>query len=113
MSHHTSHSTAGNIFDNTSKMAAILIGVIAIIAGSVMGSVNPFLRGATSAQGALIDTLFSVLLGALIDWLGDYRWLLVWRAAGWAVMIPAVARACVLYRRHGGPAQYVPPTGPA
>jgi len=63
MSHHTSHSTAGNVFDNTSKMAAILIGVIAIIAGSVMGSVNPFLRGATSAQGALIDTLFSVLLG--------------------------------------------------
>jgi cytochrome c oxidase subunit 2 len=63
MTHHTSHSVAGNVFDNTSKMAAILIGAIAIIAGSIMGSVNPFLRGATSTQGALIDTLFSVLLG--------------------------------------------------
>ena len=51
MSHHTSHSVAGNVFDNTSKMAAILIGAIAIIAGSILGSVNPFLRGATSTQG--------------------------------------------------------------
>ncbi len=68
---------------------------------------------AVNMLGMLAVMLFSVLLGALIDWLGDYRWLLVWRAAGWAVMIPAVARACVLYRRHGGPAHYVPPTGPA
>jgi len=63
MTHHTSHNVAGNVFDNTSKMAAIIIGATAIIAGSILGSVNPFLRGAVSSQGALIDTLFSVLVG--------------------------------------------------
>jgi cytochrome c oxidase subunit 2 len=63
MTHHTSHSVASNVFDNTSKMAAIIIGVTAVIAGSIMGSVNPFLRGATSTEGALIDTLFSMLVG--------------------------------------------------
>lgn len=52
-----------NVFDNTSKLAALFIGIMAVIAGSILGSVNPFLRGATSSQGALIDTLFSVLLG--------------------------------------------------
>ncbi len=66
MSHPTNHRTAGShtpVFDNTGKMAAIIIGVTAVVAGSVMGAANPFLSGATSSQGAQIDTLFSLFVG--------------------------------------------------
>jgi cytochrome c oxidase subunit 2 len=66
MSHQASHSSDGTqvrAFDTTSKLAVILIGAIAAIAGIVMGVANPFLNNAVSSQGMMIDTLFSVLLG--------------------------------------------------
>ncbi len=66
MSHQASRSTnepEAKAFDSTSKVAALVIGIIAAIAGIAMGSVNPFLRQAVSTQGALIDALFSVLIG--------------------------------------------------
>ena len=66
MSHpvsHTSSESQGAAFDNTSKMAAIIIGVIAAIAGIATGAINPFLRHAASTQGLLINALFSVLIG--------------------------------------------------
>ncbi len=66
MSHPTNHRPAGSnvpVFDNTGKMAAIIIGVTAVVAGSVMGAANPFLSNATSSQGAQIDTLFSLFVG--------------------------------------------------
>ncbi|MCX7670374.1 MAG: cytochrome c oxidase subunit II, partial [Anaerolineae bacterium] len=66
MSHPTSRNIAGTktpVFDNTGKLAAIIIGTTAVVAGVVMGTANPFLRGATSSQGAQIDTLFSIFLG--------------------------------------------------
>jgi cytochrome c oxidase subunit 2 len=50
-------------FDSSAKLAAIVIGAVAVVAGVVMGVANPFLSDAVSSQGALIDTLFSVLLG--------------------------------------------------
>lgn len=50
-------------FDTTSKLVAIVIGVVSAIAGLGFGLNNPFLRRAASAEGALIDTLFSVTLG--------------------------------------------------
>ncbi len=66
MTHPTSRNVAGakaRVFDNTSKLAAIIIGVTAVVVGVVMGATNPFLRGATSNQGAQIDLLFSLFLG--------------------------------------------------
>lgn len=66
MSHQSSHNASGTkapVFDNTGKLAAIIIGVTAVVAGVVMGTTNPFLRGATSSQGAQIDILFSLFLG--------------------------------------------------
>jgi cytochrome c oxidase subunit 2 len=50
-------------FDSTSKLAAFMIGVAAVVGGIAMAVFNPFLTGAASTQGALIDTLFSVTLG--------------------------------------------------
>ena len=50
-------------FDNSSKLAALLIGIAAVVAGTVMGLANPVLKNAASSQGILIDNLFSVLLG--------------------------------------------------
>lgn len=66
MSHHSSPQAVGSqaaAFDNTGKLAAIIIAVVAAIAGIGIGVANPFLRNAASSQGILIDTLFSVLLG--------------------------------------------------
>lgn len=66
MSHQASHNPDGTpvrAFDSTSKLAVILIGAVAAIAGIVMGVANPFLSNAVSSQGAMIDTLFSVFLG--------------------------------------------------
>jgi cytochrome c oxidase subunit 2 len=66
MSHQASHSTdepQAKTFDNTDTLVAIGIGVVAVIAGLVMGSVNPFLAHAVSTEGTLIDALFSVLVG--------------------------------------------------
>ncbi len=65
-----SHSTPSNqpdggtqVFDTTSKLVVMVIGVVAIVAGIVVGIANPFLSHAASTQGAMIDALFSVTLG--------------------------------------------------
>jgi cytochrome c oxidase subunit 2 len=50
-------------FDATSKLVAIVIGATAVGAGIAMGIFNPFLTGAASTQGSLIDALFSITLG--------------------------------------------------
>lgn len=66
MSHSTNHGAASSqapVFDNTEKLATIIIGASAVVAGTVMGTANPFLRGAASSQGAQIDTLFSLFVG--------------------------------------------------
>ena len=53
MSHPTHSNTPDGprAFDNTSKLVAIAIGVIAGIAGLVIGIVNPFMSEASSTQG--------------------------------------------------------------
>lgn len=65
MSHPTHSNAPGDqrAFDNTSKLVAIAIGVIAGVAGIVVGIVKPFLNHAASAEGTLIDTLFGITLG--------------------------------------------------
>lgn len=50
-------------FDATSKLVAVVIGVVSAVAGLVVGINNPFLNRAASSEGALIDALFSVTLG--------------------------------------------------
>jgi len=68
MAHESSHGGSNGTlqqssFDNTGKLAAILIGVAAGVVGFLMYLFNPFLRGAASVEGALIDHLFSITLG--------------------------------------------------
>lgn len=66
MAHPTHPEPAGNrprAFDATSKLAAGVIGLLSVIAGFALGLGNPFLNRAASAEGALIDRLFSVTLG--------------------------------------------------
>ena len=50
-------------FDATSKLVAVVIGVVSAVAGLVVGINNPFLNHAASSEGRLIDALFSVTLG--------------------------------------------------
>jgi len=57
------HSAPAPVFDATSKAASFLIAAIAVIAGLVMGWVNPFMSKSASSQGTMIDTLFSIVLG--------------------------------------------------
>jgi len=54
---------APQAFDATSKVAAWMIGIASIILGILAGLFNPLLSHSTSAQGAEIDTVFSLLLG--------------------------------------------------
>jgi cytochrome c oxidase subunit II len=66
MSHSTPSNQPGSgtqAFDTTSKLVAVVIGVIAVVAGIAVGITNPFLSDAASIQGRLIDDLFSVTLG--------------------------------------------------
>lgn len=56
-------SAVAGTFDQTSKLAAALIGGTAAVAGILAGVLNPFLNRATSTQGTQIDVLFSLLLG--------------------------------------------------
>ena len=46
-----------------SKLVAVVIGLVAVIAGILIGINNPILNRAASAEGSRIDTLFSITLG--------------------------------------------------
>ena len=63
ISHNGEHEPSQSTFDNTGKLAAILIGVIAAVAGLLMYWFNPFLNNAASVQGTYIDNLFGVATG--------------------------------------------------
>jgi cytochrome c oxidase subunit 2 len=63
ISHNGGHDTSQSTFDNTGKLAAILIGVTAAVAGLLMYHFNPFLNSAASLQGTYIDNLFGVATG--------------------------------------------------
>jgi cytochrome c oxidase subunit 2 len=49
--------------DTAGKLFFIILGVLATVAGIVMGIWNPFLSNAASVQGTDIDILFGVALG--------------------------------------------------
>ncbi len=66
MSHSTHSDTTGDrprAFDAASKLVAGIIGLLAVVAGLVVGLNNPFLTRAASVEGSRIDTLFSITLG--------------------------------------------------
>lgn len=66
MSHAPSSRVPGKqppAFDTMSRVVAIIIGIVAVIAGLVVGFNNPLLRNAGSVEGAAIDRLFSLTLG--------------------------------------------------
>ena len=44
--------------------AIVIIGILAIVCGVLVGRFNPLLNHAASVEGTLVDTLFSVMLGA-------------------------------------------------
>ncbi len=51
------------MFDTTSRLVAIVIGVVAVVAGLVLGISNPFLNRSVAAEGLAIDRLFGLTLG--------------------------------------------------
>jgi cytochrome c oxidase subunit 2 len=63
LSHPEPSGSRPRAFDTTSKLAAGVIGLLSVLAGLAMGIGNPFLNRAASAEGALIDALFSIILG--------------------------------------------------
>lgn len=66
MSHLSRPNASGSqppAFDRTSKLVAVVIGLLSVIAGLAMGLRNPFLHRVASAEGARIDTLFNITLG--------------------------------------------------
>src|SRR5512135_1997148 len=66
MSHAARPDASGRrpvMFDTTSRLVAILIGILAVVAGLVVGLNNPLLNNSASTQGAAIDQLFSLTLG--------------------------------------------------
>jgi cytochrome c oxidase subunit 2 len=66
MSHPTpsaGHGHQPSVFDATSKLVALAIGLIAVIAGLLIGINNPFLTRAASVEGSRIDALFGMTLG--------------------------------------------------
>ena len=50
-------------FDSGNRLAAFLIVAVAVVIGIVVGIANPFLRNSGSAEGELVDQLFSIALG--------------------------------------------------
>jgi cytochrome c oxidase subunit 2 len=64
ISHSGEHGPSPSTFDNTGRLAAILIGLTAAVAGFLMYRFNPFLNHSASLQGVYIDNLFSIALGA-------------------------------------------------
>jgi cytochrome c oxidase subunit 2 len=64
---HGSHSQASGtlppVFDTTSKIVAIVIGFVAVVAGLVVGLNNPLLHTSVATEGNAIDRLFSLTLG--------------------------------------------------
>jgi cytochrome c oxidase subunit II len=66
MSHAVRPDASGRqpvMFDTTSRLVAIVIGILAVVAGLVVGLNNPLLRNSASIQGTAIDQLFSLTLG--------------------------------------------------
>ncbi|MGE5603452.1 MAG: cytochrome c oxidase subunit II [Nitrososphaerales archaeon] len=66
MSHAVRPDASGHqpvMFDTTSRLVAIIIGVLAVIAGLVVGINNPLLNNAAGREGSRIDQLFSLTLG--------------------------------------------------
>ncbi len=66
MSHAARPDASGRqpvMFDTMSRLVAIVIGILAVIAGLVVGINNPLLRNSASTQGSAIDQLFSLTLG--------------------------------------------------
>ena len=51
------------MFDTTSRIAAIVIGVVAVVAGLALGINNPFLTRSVAVEGTAIDQLFGLTLG--------------------------------------------------
>jgi cytochrome c oxidase subunit 2 len=60
---HSAAPGSPRAFDNASRLAALFIGILAGIAGLVVGIANPFVSDAASTQGVLIDVLFGITLG--------------------------------------------------
>ncbi len=51
------------MFDTASRLFAIIIGIVAVVAGLVVGINNPLLNNAAGREGTRIDQLFSLTLG--------------------------------------------------
>lgn len=81
-------------------------------------SLFPRLRyGQFSSANAMVSSLAIVIsnwaVGAYIDHTGDYRDLLIWRAASWALVLLPLGVVLRHWRRHGGMLAYVAPAIPA
>lgn len=51
------------LFDTTSRLVAIVIGIVAVVAGLIVGLNNPLLNQSAAREGSRIDQLFGLTLG--------------------------------------------------
>jgi cytochrome c oxidase subunit II len=66
MSHAARPDASGRqpvMFDTASRLFAIIIGILAVVAGLVVGINNPLLNNSAGREGTRIDQLFSLTLG--------------------------------------------------
>lgn len=66
MSHAVHPDASGRqpvMFDTASRLFAIIIGILAVVAGLVVGINNPLLSRSAAREGSQIDQLFSLTLG--------------------------------------------------
>lgn len=66
MSHAARPDASGRqpvMFDTAGRLFAIVIGIVAVIAGLIVGINNPLLNNAAGREGTRIDQLFSLTLG--------------------------------------------------
>ncbi len=66
MSHAARPDASGRqpvMFDTASRLVAIVIGILAVVAGLVVGINNPLLSRSAAREGTRIDQLFSLTLG--------------------------------------------------
>ncbi|MFM8655584.1 MAG: MFS transporter [Chthoniobacterales bacterium] len=114
--------STGGFFQINSPASLMIYGVLSVcglvwMQAALMPMYNELFPHARFGQFCSVTAVFSMSavmlgnygLGRLLDHLGDYRWLMVWRAAFWGIGAVAMLMVFIHYRKLGGRQHYRPP----